>query len=282
MTPALSRLAAALLLAATAPAPAAVLNLSAQDQAGLQTRTTEPEPSARLIRTLDLSPPVATASAQPPVTPELRRRADEAALAALDALPADDARPDRDHVWLAWQRASLLQALGRREEAIAAYRQLRALPARGEALDRLALSELARLGEPGHAGWCDAGYRLLTSRPRDLPPRPDAARALKPGTDGWVSTVVDVRADGGIEYVAISSSSHRIFEQPLRDWLLRQHVVTPLGEAPGRPCYTPLVIVFPAQDRKTRPVAYPPPGYSYRDTGAARRILDTARASARP
>ena len=116
----------------------------ADDMELLTTRTMPPEPSAALITALQLTVPEWEGDATQPkvkLSADDLKRADEAGLRALDALPAAAMTNDFDRAWVAFARGRTLEALGRREEAMEQYRRLRTMP-RTNVLDRYALAHM--------------------------------------------------------------------------------------------------------------------------------------------
>jgi hypothetical protein len=215
---------------------AAVSIAAADDMELLTTRTTPPQPSATLMQALELSVPEWEGDdTQPKISlpADDLRRADEAGLRALDALPASAMTSDFDRAWVAFARGRTLEALGRRDEAMAQYQRLRTMP-RTNVLDRYALVHLYGLGDQSAPGWC-AG-----AGPADKPMvwRADYPKAaLDRRIEGWVDAIYDVDVGGAIKAVTVKQSSMRVFEQAAGEWLQRQQFKEPSGALPVRPCF---------------------------------------------
>ncbi len=195
------------------------------------TRTSQPQPSPGLMTALNLTVPEweGDASAEKIKIAEADlRRADEAGLSAIDALPASAISNDFDRAWVAYARARTLAALGRKDEAIAQLQRLRSMP-RTALMDRYALIRLHELGDASAPGWCKGVQ--LSEQPTfwriDYP-----STALKNGIEGWVDVMYDVGADGTVGVVTVAQSSMQAFEPPLVKWLQRLKLA-----APGQPCF---------------------------------------------
>ena len=215
---------------------AAVSIAAADDMELLMTRTTPPQPSATLMQALELSVPEWEGDdTQPKISlpADDLRRADEAGLHALDALPASAMTSDFDRAWVAFARGRTLEALGRRDEAMAQYQRLRTMP-RTNVLDRYALVQLYGLGDQSAPGWC------VGAGPADKPMvwRADYPKAaLDRRIEGWVDAIYDVDVGGAIKAVTVKQSSMRVFEQAAGEWLQRQRFKEPSGALPVRPCF---------------------------------------------
>ena len=268
---------AAALLAAWLHNAAADDGLTIQQRELLTTRSTAPQPSAELVRALQLD--VAPwhregAPPQPKIVfgPEVGKQSAEAALKAMDALAADVPQNDYDRSWLALERASALEGAGRDTEARAAYERLRQIP-RTEFQDRQALAALNKLGQTQNPGWCRGG-KLKTARGAAQPVFP--RYAADHGIEGWVRLMLDVQPDGSIGHVAVQSSSLAAFEKPVTDWFKNQQWQSGDGAAPGRPCFISTQVNFTMssahQTRFSISSISDPAAFTYRSVGAAIRV----------
>lgn len=209
---------------------------AADDMELLTTRTTPPQPSAALIAALQLTVPEwegDATQAKVKLSADDLRRADEAGLQAIDALPATAMTNDFDRAWVAFARGRTLEALGRREEAVEQYRRLRTMP-RTNVLDRYALAHLHALGDDSAPGWCRG------VGPGDKPRVWQAdypKAALSRRIEGWVDVIFDVEVGGSIRLVTVRQSSMRVFEQATTAWLQRQQFKDATGGVPDRPCF---------------------------------------------
>lgn len=271
----------AALLAAWLNTAAADLLTPSQREA-LTTRTVAPVPSTELVRALELGVAPWHREGAAPMEkvrfgPEVGIRSAEAALKAMDALPASAAQNDYDRSWLALERASALKNMGHGSEARAAYERLRQMP-RTELQDREALIGLNQLGLATNPGLCTAG-KLVTLRGAAQPSFP--RYAAERGIEAWVLVMLDMQPDGSIGHVGVIGSSLTAFEKPVIDWLADQQYQNRDGAAPGRPCFARMQVNFGIAEARLRHFSISaisdPDAFTYRSIGAAIRVRVAAR-----
>lgn len=261
------------------PATAMAAELTATERQLLTSRTVIPQPSPSLSAALDLDIPDWHKPGATPLAvklgPDVKRASAQAALDAMQALDPGAAQNDFDRAWLSFQTAAALRDVGRGSEAIAMFEQLLGMP-RTQVQDRYTLAALHALGDASKPGWCEGGH-LNPPRGWPHPGYPPAARTH--GIEGWVHPILDIAADGTIEYVAIESSSLRIFEQPTIDWLLKAHYQTQNGNGSGQPCFARMQAHFRMHGDARFEMGEIPEdqwNFSYPSIGASRRVRAAA------
>ena len=271
----------AVLIAAAAlmRGPAMALEpLEPEEIALLTTRTSAPEVSPQLKQALDLDIPEWHKKGAPKlkikIDDDAKRRSNEASLQALNALDPAAIQSDYDRAWVTYQKASVLKALGRKEEAAATFRKVLDMP-RTAMQARQARMELNRLGDEQQPGDCGPG---LDSTSGERPDYPMLARSR--GIEGWVRLLLDIRPDGSVGNAMVYSSSMRVFEQPSVDFFLKQRYRTETGSGPGRTCFAWVPVSFEMENAWQRAFSsdeitddYQ---FTYQSIGAARRVRGLA------
>lgn len=248
------------------------------------TRTTNPQPSPELVSALELDVAPWHQKGAPNIRVKISddavRRSTEAALQALTSLDAAVLQNDFDRAWVTYQTGSALKTLGRNPEARTAFERLLNMP-HTKIQAKLVSVALHNLGDEQQLNMCPPG-KLARSDVYSTLAYPKIASTR--GIEGWVQPWVDVQLDGSISSVVVHSSSMRVFEQPVVEWLLKQRWQTDSGSPIEHPCFVKAKQEFTIRSKSAKVISIERMGadteFSYHSIGAAIRVRAEARAAA--